>query len=100
MTKYSREVRNYIIIGMGMVVIFLIFLFHLIAPLNSLLTSYNRLTDYINTTYNETRAHRSLVFFGESVESISLLVDIIIVLAIILIGLIVYLSIRWSVKHE
>jgi len=83
---------------MGMTVIFLIFLFHLIHPFNSLLNGYNNLIDYMNATYNSTWSRRSLVFFGESVESIGLLIDILIVAVIIIVGLMVYLSIRWSVK--
>lgn len=94
----KREIRNYILIAMGATVLFLIFLFHLIQPLNSLLNGYNHLIDYVNVRYNETRSHRSLVFFGESVESIGLLIDIIIVAVILIVVLMVYLSVRWSVK--
>ena len=83
---------------MGATVIFLILLFHLIAPLNSLLGGYNRLVDHVNTYYNTTYHRRELIFFGESLESIGFLIDIIIVAVIIVIGLMVYLSIRWSVK--
>lgn len=100
MTKYNREIRNYILITMGMIVIFLIFLFHLISPLNSLLSGYNHLVDHINTSYNATYSHRKLNFFGEGLESISFLIDIIIVAVIIIIGLMVYLSIYWSVKQN
>ena len=94
----KRETRNYIFMGMGLTVIFLILLFHLVGTINNLLSSYNRLVDRINIKYNETMDHRSLIFFGESVESINLLVDIIIVFVIIIIFLMVYLRIRWSVK--
>ena len=100
MINYSREVRNTIIITLGLATIFLIFLFHLIAPLTNLLSGYNNLVDYVNTTYNETRSHRSLVFFGESVQSIGLLIDIIIILVILFISLIVYLCVRWSFKYN
>lgn len=100
MTKYNREIRNYILITMGMAVIFLIFLFHLIAPLNSLLSGYNHLVDHVNASYNATYSHRKLSFFGEGLESISFLIDIIIVAVIIIIGLMVYLSIHWSVKQN
>jgi hypothetical protein len=38
------------------------------------------------------------MFFGERMESIVVLIDTLIVAVIIIIGLMVYLNIRWSVK--
>lgn len=86
--------------GMGLTVIFLIFLFHLIEVISSLLNGYNFLVDRINVNYNETMDHRSVIFFGENIESINLLVDIIIVFIFVLIGLMVFLKIYWSVKES
>ncbi len=96
MTKI--EIRNYILITLGFTVVFLMFLFHLLAPINSLLLDYNRLVDYANKNYDTNHSHRSIVFFGERMESIVVLIDTLIVAVIIIIALIVYLSVRWSVK--
>lgn len=99
MDRNKREIRNYILIGLGSTVIILILLFHLIGTMNWLLNGYNFLVDHINTKYNETMEHRSLIFFGERMKSISLLVDIIIVFIILIVSLIVYLAIKWSLKE-
>ena len=85
---------------MGSTVIILIFLFHLITTINTLLNNYNNLVGYINTKYNTTMHYNEVIFFGSEMHSISLLVDIIIILIIIIISLIIYLSIKWSVKES
>lgn len=86
--------------AMGYTIIFLMFLFHLMIPLNSLLNGYNRLVDYVNTRYNETRSHRELILFGEGMDSIGLLVDIIMVIIIVIMGLIMFLIICWNEKSN
>jgi len=86
--------------GMGFTVILLIFLFHLIETINYLLRKCNNLIDYINVINNSTISHQTVIFFGESTESINLLIDIIIVFVIIIIGLMVFLKIYWSIKED
>ena len=100
MNLTKREIRNTILIALGLTAIFLMFLFHLVGIINNLLFGYNNLVDQTNALYNTTMGHRSLNFFGEGVESVNLLIDIIIVLVIICIGLIVYLAVRWSFKKD
>lgn len=100
MTKNKREIRNTILIALGLTAISLMFLFHLVEVINSLLIGYNNLVDQTNALYNTTMGHRTLNFFGESMDSMGLLVDIIIVLVIICIGLMVYLAVRWSFKED
>lgn len=100
MTKYSRETKNYILITMGSAVICLMFMFHLMVPFANLLVKYNRLVDYVNKTYDGNHSHASFFFFGEKIETIAFLIDIIIVASVIIVVLIVYLSIRWSVKRN
>lgn len=99
MNKGKREIRNTILIALGLTAISLMFLFHLVGVMNNLLIGYNNLVDQTNALYNTTMGHRSLNFFGEGVESVNLLVDIIIVVIIIIVGLMVYLPIRWSIKE-
>lgn len=96
----KREIRNTILITLGLTAISLMFLFHLIETINGLLIGYNSLVDQTNALYNTTMGHRRLNFFGESVESVGLLVDITIVLVIICIGLMVYLTVQWSFKEN
>lgn len=96
----KREIRNTILIALGLTAIFLMFLFHLVGVINNLLFGYNFLVDQTNALYNTTIPHRSLTFFGEGVQSLNLLIDTIIVFVIICICLIVYLSVRWSFKKD
>lgn len=96
----KKSIQNNILMAMGYTIIFLMFLFHLIVPLNSLLNGYNRLIDYVNIKYNETRSHRELIFFGEGMDSIGLLVDIIIVLIIVIMGLMIFITIYWNEKSN
>ncbi len=56
------------------------------------------MVDHVNKNYNTTYSHQSVMFFGERMESIVVLIDTLIVAVIIIIGLMVYLNIRWSVK--
>ena len=95
-----REIRNYILIAMGFAVICLMFLFHLLSPINTLLHRYNNLIDYVNKKYNTTHSHQSVIFFGETMESIVVLIDTIIVVIVVIIILMVYLTIRWSFKES
>lgn len=98
MTK--KEIRNCIFMGIGFTTIFLIFLFHLVKTINTLLNGYNILIDRVNIKYNETMSHQTLLFFGESVESVNLLVDIIIILVVVFIGLMIFLKVYWSFKED
>lgn len=99
MNKEKREIRNYILIAMGSAVICLMFIFHLLQPINNLLHSHNRMVDHVNKAYNTTYSNQSVIFFGERMESIVILIDTLIVVAVVIVILIVYLSIRWSFKN-
>lgn len=98
--REKREIRNYILITMGFAVICLMFLFHLLSPINTLLHRYNHLIDYVNKKYNTAHSHQSVIFFGETMESIVVLIDTIIVVIVVIIILMVYLTIRWSFKES
>lgn len=99
MNKLSREVKNYILIAMGSTVIILMFIFHLLSPINDLLHRYNHLVDYTNKRNNTTYSHQAVIFFGETMESIVVLIDILIVAIVVVVFLIVYLAIKWNIKE-
>ena len=84
---------------MGSAVIILMFIFHLLSPINSLLHRYNHLVDYVNTRYDKNLSHQSVIFFGETMESIVVLIDTLIVVIVIIVFLTICLAIKWSIKR-
>lgn len=96
----KREVRNYIFMGMGFSVILTLILLDLLSTINSLLLKYNSRTQAVNRIFNVDWHEIEIRFFGYGMKNIGFFVDLAIYSIIILIVVMVFLKIYWSVKHD
>lgn len=96
----NKNIQNYIFIGLGATVVILLLSFHLLDVISGLLNNYNSIVYYVNKRFNTTYSESDVLFFGDSYNDISFLVDIVLVIIIILISVIIFLKIYWSIKED
>lgn len=95
----NKTIQNYIFIGLGATVIILLLSFHLLDTIFELMNDYNSIVRHVNNRFNTTYSEMDVFFFGDSYNNICFLVDMVLTVIIILISVMIFLKIYWSIKE-
>ena len=95
----KRENQNYMFIFMGFIVLFLLFLMHYVESFADMIRNYNDLIEYVNRVYDKDLNYYKIYFFGEMYGTINFIVDLLLVSIIVVVLLMIFLKIYWSVKN-
>ncbi|MCJ7481522.1 MAG: hypothetical protein MUO31_01000 [Thermodesulfovibrionales bacterium] len=97
----KREIRNYLFMGLGFLVILLLIMWDLLSAINSILIRYNYFISQTNIQYETTYPDQEIFFFGTGLgkDEINLFKDVLMFMIISIIISMVVLKIVWSIKE-
>ena len=96
----KKQTRNYIFMGLGFLTILILIGWDLLSTINWLLLEYNQNIQLVNRIYDVEWNEIEIGIFGHGVKDITFFIDFTLSLVIILIVVMVFLKIYWSVKHD
>ena len=93
----KKEYRNYAFVLICAFTIVLFVLFHLIHTINKILIDFNKFIDFRNNFEAQDIPEYVIGFFGRGFKDISFIADLLLVFIIILVCLLIFLKIYWTV---